>query len=382
VPPPAFDTAGYLAALSGDVAARQAAAQQARQERRSLPPWWLRRMVAATNPARERLTFVWHDHFATSADKVQIAELMYRQHQLLYRMAGGRFDELVHAVALDGAMLIWLDGRQSTGQAPNENFARELFELFTLGHAGHDGDQPYTEVDVHEAARALTGWTIDRATGTGRLIPARHDGGVKQVLGVSGRLGLDEVVAAATAHPACAPHVAARLWRRYVGPVAPDDPDVREVAAPFARDLDIGALVRRIALHPAFTSTAARTGMIRMPVDLVVGTHRALGVPLSAPAFEAVLRLGQVPFFPPDVAGWPAGEAWLSTASAQAQLAWALAVAAQVDPGRLEDGRPSHLAYLLGVDEWSDATVSALEHAPGPVEALALAIVSPEHVAS
>ncbi len=179
---PTFDTAGYLAARDGDEAARKEAERIASLERRALPLWWVRRMVAAERPAREKLTLLWHDHFATSLEKVKVAELLYLQRQSLYDLAPGRFDDLVHAVARDPAMLVWLDGRENRVGAPNENFARELLELFTLGHGtGHAGhrEQPYTEHDVADAARALTGWTIAR-TGQGVLAPRRHDKGTNR----------------------------------------------------------------------------------------------------------------------------------------------------------------------------------------------------------
>ena len=382
IPPPAFDTAGYLAAQGADEDARRAAARQNRAERRALPLWWVRRMVAAEQPVRERLTFLWHDHFATSIEKVKLAELLFGQRRMLYALGAGRFDELVHAVARDAAMLIWLDGRENIKGAPNENFARELLELFTLGLPGHHDAATYTEDDIVDAARALTGWRIHRTTGMGVLDRRRHDNGPKDVLGDRGDLGLDEVVAAATGHPACAPHVVARLWSRLARPAAPDDPVVEELATPFADDLDVAALVRRMFLHPDFRSDATRAALVRTPVDLVVGTCRALGVDPDERILAVLFGLGQLPFLPPDVAGWPANEAWLSTATARLRLEWALAMAAEVDLDGLDlaDGGPDGIARLLGVERWSDATSVVLENATDPRQALALAIVAPEHL--
>jgi uncharacterized protein (DUF1800 family) len=384
LPRPTFDTAGYLAAQDGDPAARQAAALQAREERLALTLWWLQRMTVADQPFREKLTFLWHDHFATSSEKVQLPELLYRQRQTLYALGAGRFDELVHAIARDPAMLIWLDGRENAKGAPNENFARELLELFTLGHPGHHAAATYTEDDVIDAARALTGWRIDRTTGVGVLDRRRHDAGPKEVLGVRGALGLDEVVTAATEHPACAPYVVARLWSRLARPSRADDPVVAELAAPFAADLDVAALLRRALLHPEFRSDATRSALVRTPVDLVVGTARALGVDLDGRALRVVFELGQLPFRPPDVAGWPSNEEWLSTAAARVRLEWALAIAAEVDPETvdLRDGGADTLARVLGVEGWSAQTAAVLEGAPDPQQALALAIAAPEHLVS
>ena len=385
VAPPDFDTAGYLAAQEGDRAQRQAAAQRARAERRALALWWTRRMVAAENPLREKLTFLWHDHFATSLDKVRIAELLHRQHRTLYELGPGRFDRLVSAVARDPAMLWWLDGRESTARAPNENFARELFELFTLGHGGHHGEQPYTETDVAEAARALTGWVIGRGTGTGVLVRRRHDSGDKTVLGTTGNLGLEEVVAAATTHEACAPHVVARLWSRLARPARPDDPVVRELARPFARDLDVAGLLRRMFLHPDFLAPATRTALVKTPVEYVVGIARSLRAPLPERALGVLRNLGQVPFAPPDVAGWPANEAWLSTSTAltRLQLATAVAGAVDVEPiaSQRRSDRPTAAARVLGVERWSGTTAATLaDAAADPRAVLTLALVAPEHL--
>ena len=385
VAPPTFDTAGYLAGIRGDEAAQRAAQAQAGEESRALVAWWVRRMVASDRPVREKLTFLWHDHFATSLAKVKIAELMHLQWTTITATGAGRFDALVRAMAVDPAMLWWLDGRESTGEAPNENFARELLELFTLGHAGgHHDAPPYTEDDVKEAARALTGWIIG-PDGTTSLRPARHDDGRKELLGESGTLGLDDVVRLATRHPACAPHVVSRLWSRLAHPADPDHDVIQDLAGPFADDLDLRALLRRILLHPAFRSTEARSGLVRMPIDLVVGTLRAVPVDLTDETIlRALFSLGQLPFVPPDVAGWPRNEAWLSTASAQARFGFALAVAAQAVVPEVASARPADrpdaLARLLSLDGWSQSTAAALVEAPDHRRALTLAIASPEHL--
>lgn len=387
VAPPTFDTAGYLAARDGDEAARQEAQRIARAERLALPLWWVQRMVAADQPVREKLTFLWHDHFATSIEKVNIAELLYLQRQTIYELGPDRFDDLVHALARDAAMLIWLDGRDSRAGAPNENFARELFELFTLGLGGSHSqhrEQPYTEDDVSEAARALTGWVIDRSTGDGVLVPGRHDSGTKTVLGVTGRLGLEEVVAAATAHPACAPHVVARLWSRLARPAEPDDPVVQELASQFARDLNATNLVRSMLLHPEFLAPSARHALVKTPIDFVVGLARALRITPDERVVPLLAGLGQLPFLPPDVAGWPANAAWLSTASSLLRLQLANAVAERVASddlvGSTPSKRPDQLGRLLSVDAWGDATSAAIQDAVDARSALTIALVAPEYV--
>jgi uncharacterized protein (DUF1800 family) len=396
---PTFDTAGYRAARDGTPEEKRAAAVQARTERRELVLWSIRRMTATSQPLREKLTFLWHDHFATSIEKVTFAQLMFDQYRMLHDLGGGRFDQLVHAVARDPAMLIWLDGRESTAGAPNENFARELFELFTLGHqapavdAGdhaHDGTdqhggQPYTETDVAEAARALTGWTIDQTGAGGVLRPARFDRGTKTVLGTTGELGLDEIVAIASGHPACAPHIVATIWSRLARPAGPDDPVVVDLAVPFARDLDSAALLRSIFLHPEFRSEESRTALVKTPVEYVVGIHRTLGLSPAGVVLLTLDGLGQTPFAPPDVSGWTANEGWLSTASALARLQ----LASIVEPGDAlapviaapRADRPASMARLLGLDGWSEPTRAALDaSADDPRNLLTLALVSPEYV--
>jgi len=390
VVPPVFDTARILADLqSADEAVRDAAQKALSTQQRELVRWWLNRMVVATEPWHEKLTFLWHDHFSTSLEKVRYPELMWMQHSTLHDLGHGRFDELVHALSRDGAMLIWLDGHQNRAGAPNENFARELLELFTLGHTppgGHDSHAmaPYGEADVAGAARALTGWQVDRTTGQGVFRPQRHDPGVKTVLGVTGRLGLDDVVAAATGHEACAAHVVSRLWSRVGRPATPDDPVVVELAAPFRRDLDISAMLRRMFLHPAFLEPETRQALVKTPVEWVVGALRALRHHLPERTERLLVALGQVPFAPPDVSGWPANRAWLSTASAQMRLAAAVVLTAEADLASLDVAPSERLAAvgrLLGVDAWSPGTERALDrHRDDPRRLLTLALISPENL--
>jgi len=404
---PVFDTAGYLAARDGTPAERRAANLQAGNEQRALVLWSIERMAGADHPLRDKLALLWHDHFATSIEKVRIAELMYIQYRTLLDLGGGRFDDLVHAIARDPAMLIWLDGRESSATAPNENFSRELLELFTLGHQSAaarsvDGDhddhgggvggvgdhgttQPYTETDVAEAARALTGWTIDPGGAGAVLRPARFDSGTKRVLGTTGPLGLDEIVSITTSNPACAPHVVARLWSRLARPAGPQDEVVVELAERYASDLDSAALLRSLFLHPEFRSDATRTGLVKTPVEYVVGIHRTLGTTPTVASLLVLRGLGQIPFAPPDVSGWTANEGWLSTASALLRLQFAVAL----DPGAALDeirsappqDRPAAVARLLGVDAWGPATTEALQAAADdPRGLLTVALVAPEHV--
>jgi uncharacterized protein (DUF1800 family) len=215
-------------------------------------------------------------------------------------------------------MLIWLDNAGSRKQAPNENFAREVMELFTLGE-GH-----YTEQDVKEAARAFTGMSIDRDSGEFRWRPAFHDRGVKTVLGKSGAFDGDDVLDILLARPETAEFIVGKLWREFISP-APDLAEVRRLAALW-RDAgyEIKPLLRAMLLSPAFWSPENRQALIKSPVDLVVGTMRTYEMrPMDMrPAVLACAGLGQNVFSPPNVKGWPGGETWINAATLLGRRQW------------------------------------------------------------
>ena len=392
VPVPTMHTQEILGLRrTGTDEERQQANDLMREDKAAAVRWWIERIIGTERPLREKLTFLWHDHFATSMEKVELAAVMVRQHGLLHRLGPGRFDTLVAEVARDPAMLIWLDGRVNTKDAPNENFARELFELFTLGHGGtahggHGAGQPYTERDIKEAARALAGWVIDPSDGSVSLDPRRVDTGTKTVLGETGALGLDDVVRLATRHPACAPHVVARLYSRLARPVTPDDPVVIELAEAYASDLDTTALLRRIFRHPDFLAADTRVALVKTPVEYVLGTVRALEVADVDERIGRLLQgLGQVPFFPPDVSGWPSNQEWLSTQSALVRLRLAVALGESAELPAVADAAPGDradaVAYTLGVSTWSAPTAEALRSAASdPRRVLTVALASPEYL--
>jgi len=304
---------------------RQMGAEQRQAEQRKLMEqgfelraWWLREMSLGPSPLTERMTLFWHNHFATSQQKVRAGQLMYRQNALLRSEALGNFGRLLHAVAKDPAMLIYLDNARSRREAPNENFAREAMELFTLGE-GH-----YAERDVKEAARAFTGWSLDRDTGEFTYRRLWHDYGEKTVLGTSGRLDGDEVIDILLARTETAEFIAAKLWREFVSP-HPDPAEVRRWAAAFrGSGYEIKPLVRAALMSEAFWSPANRAALIKSPVDLVVGTMRTFDIrPFDLrPAVFACAALGQNPFSPPNVKGWPGGEAWITSATLLGRKQW------------------------------------------------------------
>jgi uncharacterized protein (DUF1800 family) len=356
-----------------DQAARKAFRQEQAKEGTALGTWWLQRMAASTNPVAEKMALFWHGHFATSIQKVQAAALMYRQNQIFRMLGHGDFGALISAVAKDPAMLVWLDAGQDRKAHPNENFARELMELFTLGIG------KYSEADVKEAARAFTGWTYDRKRVAFAFSPGQHDEGDKSVLGRTGPFDGDDVIAVLTGEPACARFIAARMFSHFARPISADDPIAADLARGFAADLDCGRLLRSVFLHPEFRTEATRTGLVKTPIEYVVGAARVLRLPVDARLGATLRGLGQVPFDPPSVGGWPQNGYWLSTASSLVRLQFAEA-AVRTTKVTLPT-TPAAAAGLLCVDGWSTGTAAALDKVAGNPPALtALALTSPEYV--
>lgn len=270
----------------------------------ALRQWWLMRMCVTDAPLHARMTMLWHDHFAVSNARVQSAPLMRGYIRTLERHALGDFGALCRDMARDPAMIVWLDGNQNVNGRPNENFARELFELFMLGLGGFD------EHDVREAARAFTGWH-QRA---GRFHFARHlhDEGEKSVLDRTGPLDGDDVIDAALAMPACGRFIGAVLLRAFVHP-RPSDALTEALAARLREyEYDIGPTLRDLLRSRAFMTPAVRRTIISGPAEHVVGLARSLETTPDGPTLErAVTAAGQRLLEPPTVAGWPAHRGWL-----------------------------------------------------------------------
>ncbi|MVU75794.1 DUF1800 family protein [Nocardia sp. ET3-3] len=349
----------------------------------TLTGWWLRRMAAVRVPVREKLTLVWHNHFATSATKVRNAAEMVAQNQTLRAHGTGDFGVLAYAVLTDPAMLRWLDGVANTSKAPNENLSREFMELFALGHGNG-----YTETDVREGARALTGWTI---TGGAAVFEAkRHDAGSKTVLGVTGPLDAKAFCDAVLARPESARFVATSLWRLLASDEPPSDAAVNRLTAAYGPGRDLSALYAAVFTDPEFTS--ARDTVVHGPVEWLIAAVRALGVPLTDDAevrkLAGTLRsLGQLPFYPPNVGGWPRGQGWMSSAAAQIRLTAATDLVKKADLSPItQASRSSRLdatAYLLGVGSWSDRSAKVLATVVDqPPRLAALAVNTPEYLTS
>jgi uncharacterized protein (DUF1800 family) len=273
--------------------------------------WWMREMLATDSPLTERMTLFWHNHFVSSQQKVRSSKLMYRQNATLRRHALGDFGALLHAASKDAAMLLYLDGVRNRRGAPNENFAREVMELFTLGE-GH-----YGERDVKEAARAFSGWSLERGTGAFVFRRALHDGGEKTILGRTGRFDGDHVLDLLLERPETAEFVVAKLWREFVSP-EPDAVEVRRIAADFRRSgYRIPVAVSALLRSDAFWTPDNRGVLVRSPVELVVGTLRSLGLAPddAAPFALAAAGMGQNLFSPPNVKGWRGGDAWIDSST-------------------------------------------------------------------
>jgi uncharacterized protein (DUF1800 family) len=329
----------------------------------------------------EKLTFIWHNHFATAATKVRSAASMLGQNQAQRSEGRGNFRTLALAMLTDPAMLFWLDGQKNIAGSPNENLSREFMELFTLGHGNG-----YTEQDVKDGARALTGWSIDR-TGTSTFVQSRHDTATKTVLGVTGNLDATAFCDAVLAQPAVAEHVVARTWGQLGSNEQLPAASLTGLATGFRSSWDISAMLTAMLLSDDFT--AARSRMVINPVEWLVGAVRALQVPLDDATVKRMVvvlqGLGQVPFYPPSVGGWPSGQAWLSTASADVRFAAAaaLAKAANLDviDGTPQAGRVDAVGYLLGIGSWSERSRDTLQNAAAdPRRLVAVALNTSEYL--
>jgi uncharacterized protein (DUF1800 family) len=272
---------------------------------------WMDRMLRSPHPLLEKLTLFWHNHFATNVAKVGSARLMQRQNELLRRSALGKFGTLLSAVSRDPAMLIWLDSKDNVKGKPNENYAREIMEAFTLG-AGN-----FTERDVQEVARTFTGW---RSTaGEFTLDEDKHDFGVKTVLGETGAWDGDDVVRILLDQPAAARFLARKLYRFFVSEA--DDPPsaLIEPLADMLRQskYDVGQVVAVVLRSRLFFSERAYRQRVKSPVEFVLGMINHLRTDgLDVTPFglaKQVTGLGQRLYSPPSVFGWEGGTAWLSS---------------------------------------------------------------------
>jgi len=271
--------------------------------------WWLNRMAKGPRPFQEKMVLFWHGHFATSFEKVRNAYYMWRQNELFRQLATANWLELLTYAGQDPAMLIWLDQAESRKEHPNENFAREVMELFSLGE-GH-----YTEKDVTEGARALTGWSLDRLNEKFIYRPFFHDNGSKTFLGRTGNLNGNDVMEQIVAQPQAARLITAKIWNYFAGQ-PPADSLNEALAAAFRESRNYFKPFLRVMFRSEeFYDPAIIRNEVKSPVQWLVGSARMLECDLPpTPICEAVLRnLGQDLFAPPNVKGWDGGITWITT---------------------------------------------------------------------
>ncbi|HEV3233462.1 MAG TPA: DUF1800 domain-containing protein [Candidatus Dormibacteraeota bacterium] len=332
--------------------------------------WWLQTMATTTHPLEEKLTLFWHGHFATANNKVDNIRLMLDQNRLFRDNAAGDFRKLCKLVTSDPAMLIWLDGQSNRVGGPNENYAREFMELFTLGRAR------FSQNDVRDAARALTGWVVNLSTNKANFVPAYHDNGVKVILGQAGNFApadlTDIVLDRHPEGPVSSWFLATRMASFFHHP----DPEPAVVSA-MAQSLGAAAkgprnvknMLRTLFQRPEFMDGAGQT--IRSPAELVAGTMRALQLQAQAGQLAAKMRgLGQDLFNPPNVGGWPGGAGWANSATALARYNFAAQAAAMARPDVVKSlvslvtgpQEPVHASMdALGILELSSQTRGAIE---------------------
>ena len=282
-----------------------------REEILSLRVWWLNRMRYTSDPLREKTTLFWHGHFATSNQKVKDAFAMWQQNETLRHHALGRFPAMLKEMSRDPAMIKWLDLNQSRRDHPNENFAREVMELFSLGE-GH-----YSESDVMEAAKAFTGYRIDPKACSFRMDKKAFDPGPKTVFGKMGNFSGDEIIDMITAMPQCARFIGRKLWTFFVAE-NPDEETVSGVAGLLlGNGYDIGATLGVIFRSEGFYSPKVVHHQIKSPVEWMIQTTKMLEIPLPDTLVldNALSILGQILFAPPNVKGWDGGRSWISASS-------------------------------------------------------------------
>ena len=345
-----------------------------RQQGGEAKAWWYREMLTTDSPFTERMVLFWHNHFTSSVQKTRYVPSLIRQNELFRREAAGNYGRLLGEVARDPAMLPYHDGVSSRKDRPNENFARELLELFTIGEG------QYSERDIKEAARAFTGWSLDRSTGAYRFYRVLHDDDEKTFLGRSGNLDGDDVLAAVLNHPRTAERLVEKLWRELVSPT-PDQEEVRRLAGIFrAERYEMRPLLRAMLLSPAFRDPANRGTLFKSPVEMVVGTLRLLALPVddTQRLVRAGRLLGQDVFDPPNVKGWAGGEAWISsyTLMAREQGLQRIIQATNLAGGNgMENGRGKGMARRDDKEQLPDMPVEGRS-----LRNVAIAVRLPEHL--
>jgi uncharacterized protein (DUF1800 family) len=350
-----------------------------RSQIKEMALWWLDQMVTTDYSLNEKMTWFWHGHWATSVEKLNFALPMYKQNLTFRRYALGDFKEFSKAMYDDGALQFWLDGQENTAKAPNENLSREFMELFTLG-VGR-----YTENDVKALAKVFTGIQVQRTNGTVAFNARRHDNSPVSLLGSTQLFTAQQAIEMIVGRDDSSRFIYERLWYRFISSTEPL-PGTIDRSNFNSRDISkaVGDLVNSSFM------TSMDYPMVKSPVEWFVATCRALRITPSESKNPALLlshlqKLSQIPFAPPNVGGWPAGEMWLTSASAQFRLALTQTMFKNFDFKELASTpvpqRITYLQNLLGVYQWSKRTEDALTVAKNePERLMLLALNSPEYV--
>lgn len=292
--------------------------QKARRERErgeeeklaELRFWWLSRMRTTDRPLEEKMTLFWHSHFASAfGDKIRTAFALWQQNELFRSNALTGFEDLTQKIVRDPTMLVWLDNANNVRGHANENLARELMELFTLGVGN------YTEKDVQESARALTGNHVDRDHWSFVFNSNQHDDGQKTFLGKTGNFGAEDIVKIICAQPACPRFMTRKLLEFFV--YENPEPDVLEEASALftKQNLNVGQFLSTLFQSQLFYSPKAQSSVVKSPIVLTVGALKSfrVSVPEKNVLMDALRLMGQELFVPPDVNGWPGGMAWINS---------------------------------------------------------------------
>ena len=282
-----------------------------RQQQTELQTWWARELATTDSPFQEWIVLFWHNHFVSDVRRVRRPEDMWNQLELFREHGQRNFRDLLHAVARDAAMIRYLDTDKNIRSHPNENFARELLERFTLGE-GH-----YTETDIKEAARAFTGWRYDRSRARFTITKKQHDNGIKNFMGHRGNLSGDDILDIVLKQDRCAVFIVEKFWRALISPT-PIPAMIDKFAATLrGSDYAIQPLISEILNTPGIFGHQHEAQLIKSPVDLVIGTMRTFNVRPQdfAPVVLVMGRMGQDLLKPPNVRGWVGGTAWVDSAS-------------------------------------------------------------------
>lgn len=341
--------------------------------------WWLDQMASTHNQLNEKMTWFWHGHWATSVEKLNFALPMYKQNLTFRKYALGNFRDFAVAMYNDGALQFWLDGQENTAQAPNENLSREFMELFTLG-VGR-----YSEEDVRALARVFTGVQVKRTNGEVTFNARRHDSSPVTLLGINGNFTAESAIKVLVARDDSSRFIYERLWYRFISSTEVMPSAINRAAF---TDREISSVISSLVESPYIYDP--RYAMVRSPIEWCIAICRALEIQPSKVANSKALltnlnKLAQVPFAPPNVGGWPAGELWLTSASAQFRLALTQTLTKGYSFSQLKatpaSARVTYLENLLGIYKWSSRTRDALHVVRNEPERLfLLAVNSPEYV--